>query len=386
MSTYKLISWGANSHGQLGQDTIFEECVLPEEINLSECGLRPESVRKIVGGGGHTLILDADGCVYSCGWNDKGQTGVSGSEQTNVLTFRRLSFGDETVVDVCCGWDSSAALTKNGDLYLWGSNRYGQLGDNPSIHSSTSSPMRTVRSEKVKRISMGLRHTAVLTDNGNVLVCGANSKGQLGLTGAEGGQSRDARHCFTAVPGLTGMEDVACGEHHTVVTTQRGGAYTTYFFGDNKHGQAGLDPRVCARICPAHRSVLYDSRLGAPFQIHAGWSHTNILSDGAVYSWGRNSYGQLGRGKSQEGCDFWTMQRVENLPGIVQLSVGSEHNVALAEDGTVFCWGWNEHGNCGNGNTKDVLLPERLPLPRDSIGVLVGSGAGHSFAVIKTTN
>lgn len=113
------------------------------------------------------------------------------------------------------------------------------------------------------------------------------------------------------------------------------------------------------------------------------------------------------------------MRRVENLPRIVQLSVGSEHNVALAgklfnairantflqliasestgettkyvelnvaETGTIFCWGWNEHGNCGNGNMKDVLLPERLPLPHNSVGVLVGSGAGHSFAVIKDVN
>ncbi|XP_011151217.1 secretion-regulating guanine nucleotide exchange factor isoform X2 [Harpegnathos saltator] len=387
MTTYKLISWGANSHGQLGQGVLSEQCVLPKEIDLSGCDLRPESVKKIVGGGGHTLILDTEGRVYSCGRNDKGQAGVSNTERTNVLTFQRLSLDGKTMIDVCCGWDTSAALTKDGDLYLWGSNRYGQLGDDPSIHSSTSSPICTIQSGKVKRISMGLRHTVVVTDNGTVLVCGANSKGQLGLTNMESKQSRDVRHCFTAVSGLTDVDHVACGEHHTVVATLNKGTFTTYFFGDNKHGQAGIDPRECTRICPAYRFVRCDSRFSVSIQIHAGWSHTNILSDGAVYSWGRNSYGQLGRGQSEEeGCESWRMQRVENLPKIVQLSVGSEHNVALAETGTIFCWGWNEHGNCGNGNTKDVLLPERLPLPHNSIGVLVGSGAGHSFAVIKNIN
>lgn len=175
-----------------------EQCVLPQEVDLSECGLRPECVRKIVGGGGHTLILDTKGRVYSCGWNDKRQAGVSDLKQTNVLKFRRLPFDDKTVIDVCCGWDSSAALTKDGDLYLWGSNRYGQLGEDPTIHLSTSSPICTIRSEKVKRVSMGLRHTAVVTDNGDVLVCGANSKSQLGLTNAKNRQPRDARHHFIA--------------------------------------------------------------------------------------------------------------------------------------------------------------------------------------------
>lgn len=189
---------GANSHGQLGQGVLSEQCLLPQEVDVSECGLRPESARKIVGGGGHTLILDTEGRIYSCGRNNKGQTGISDSELINVLTFRRLPLDDKTIVDVCCGWDSSAALTKDGDLYLWGSNRYGQLGDDPSTHSSTSLPTCTIRSGKVKCVSMGLRHTAVVTDNGNVLVCGANSKGQLGLTNAENKQSRDARHCFTA--------------------------------------------------------------------------------------------------------------------------------------------------------------------------------------------
>lgn len=175
-----------------------EQCILPQEVNLSECDLRPELVKKIVGGGGHTLILDTEGRVYSCGRNNKGQTGISDSEVTNVLTFRRLFFDNKTIVDVCCGWDSSAALTKDGDLYLWGSNRYGQLGDDPSFRSAISSPTCTIQSRKIKCVSMGLRHTAVVTDNGNVLVCGANSKGQLGLINTENRQSRDARHCFTA--------------------------------------------------------------------------------------------------------------------------------------------------------------------------------------------
>jgi len=49
----------------------------------------------------------------------------------------------------------------------------------------------------------------------------------------------------------------------------------------------------------------------------------------------------------------------------------------------VLSWGWNEHGNCGNGKTENVLRPEFLSIPSNSVAVLVGAGAGHSFAVIK---
>lgn len=84
------------------------------------------------------------------------------------------------------------------------------------------------------------------------------------------------------VPELKDVKDVACGENHTVVlaATSSSGGYTTYFFGDNRHGQASLDPGGCARVCPAYRSAHPGAPRpdGAPIQIHAGWSHTCVLS------------------------------------------------------------------------------------------------------------
>jgi len=173
---------GANSHGQLGQGLLSEQFILPQEVNLSGCSLRPEAIKKIVGGAGHTLILDTDGHVYSCGLNNKGQAGITNIEQENVLTFQRIcALEHEVIIDVCCGWDSSAALTKNGELYVWGSNHYGQLGLDPSVFSLVSHPRRISIGEKIKNVAMGLRHTAVVTENRELYVCGSNNRGQLGL-------------------------------------------------------------------------------------------------------------------------------------------------------------------------------------------------------------
>lgn len=393
MSAYRLISWGANSHGQLGQGLLSEQFILPQEVDLSKCSLRPEAIRKIVGGAGHTLILDADGHVYSCGLNTKCQAGSANVEQENILMFQRVcTLEHEIVIDICCGWDSSAALTNNGELYVWGSNRYGQLGLDPSEFPSISHPHRISFNEKIKNVSMGLRHTAVITESRKIYVCGSNNRGQLGLINPETMEPYIRLGTFTKVAEWTmqgNVENVACGQYHTVVITKRQ-TYNMYVFGDNKHGQLGFFPktssetRISQPICIPLSGVQHD----AAIQIHTGWSHVNILSNGIVFSWGRNDYGQLGRSFSKPENEIFMedrLQYVEHIPKIVQLSIGSEHNIALTDNGAVLCWGWNEHGNCGNGKTENVLRPEFLPVPSNLVAVLVGAGAGHSFAVIKDT-
>ncbi|XP_012229617.2 secretion-regulating guanine nucleotide exchange factor-like isoform X1 [Linepithema humile] len=384
---------GANSHGQLGQGVLSEQSILGNKVDLSKCSLRPEAIKKIVGGAGHTLILDSDGRVYSCGLNDKGQTGHNNIKQRNILTFQRIcALEHQVVTDVCCGWDSSAALTKDGELYVWGSNRYGQLGLDPAVFSSISYPRRILINEKIKHVSMGLRHTAVVTENHELYICGANNRGQLGLINSETMEPYTLLSTFTKVPELSiqgNIENMACGPYYTIVVTKnQKNTYNTYVFGDNKHGQLGFYPKTSSKMRLSQPKCIpfSDARLKAPIQIHTGWSHINILSNGTVFSWGRNDYGQLGRPLSNSQNEISIEERlqcIEGIPKITQLSVGSEHNVALADNGTILCWGWNEHGNCGNGNVKNVLKPEFVLLSNKSIGVLVGAGAGYSFAVIK---
>lgn len=177
---------GANSHGQLGQGALSEQSILGSKVDLSKCSLKPQAIQKIVGGAGHTLILDSNGHVYSCGLNNKGQTGNNNIKQRNILTFQKIcALEHQTVIHICCGWYSSAALTKDGELYVWGCNRYGQLGLDPTVFPSLPYPHKIVFNEKIKHVSMGLRHTVIVTENQELYTCGSNSRGQLGLINSE---------------------------------------------------------------------------------------------------------------------------------------------------------------------------------------------------------
>ncbi|XP_017753990.1 PREDICTED: secretion-regulating guanine nucleotide exchange factor-like [Eufriesea mexicana] len=374
--TYCLISWGANSHGQLGQGIQSEECDLPREVDLSKCSLEPQKIKKIVGGAGHTLILDDYGRVYSCGWNSKGQVGFPMKE--NILFFQELNgkLKDKYIVDIACGWDCSAALTIEGTLFLWGSNHFGQLGKHPNHLQWTHEPFEVIIDQKIKGMSIGLRHTVLITEDHKILVAGTGSKGQLGLCSSKNDETLNVAYTFTEVLTLPKVMDVSCGQHHTVTVTENGDFYV---FGDNKYGQLGLNTNIYPKTFSPIKS---DVELKFPINMYSGWSHVIVLKDSHVFGWGRNTYGQLGITEAEKSAT-WKATQIKNLSKIRQVSAGSEHNVALTEDGKILCWGWNEHGNCGNGNKENVEFPQQLLLSYDCKGILIGTGAAHSFAVIK---
>ncbi|XP_058802630.1 secretion-regulating guanine nucleotide exchange factor [Phymastichus coffea] len=378
MPQYRLFSWGANSHGQLGQGDIKEEELLvPREVDLSSTGLQPKNIVKIVGGAGHSLLLDNAGRVFSCGWNNKGQAGVTNASSH----FQRMAVvpEGEEIVDIACGWDSSMALTKSGELFTWGSNSHGQLGlTHAAIGAKVNKLSKVEFAKPVQRISMGLRHSAVITKDARVFVCGAATKGQLGIDFRGGRYSGQ----FVEVSQIQSARYVACGQHHTVVVTSDNEIFA---WGDNKYGQLGVDPAIRALSLTPVKINNYEGTMSIR-GIFCGWTHSAVLTaDNKVFCWGRNSYGQLGRGQSVQAVETWEATVPVTSTSIQQLAVGSEHNVALLDDKTVVSWGWNEHGNCGNGSVENVFVPTKI-VSLELKSVLIGTGAGHSFAVALTSS
>lgn len=157
-----------------------EQTSSPEVIKLDDLKFTAMDIRKVIGGAGHTLILDITGRLHACGWNNRGQTGIPESEM--ILNFKTVdSLANEIITDIACGWDCSLALNNNGEIYGWGSNNYGQLGLPPLKLQWSCEPRKVLIDDKIMRIAMGLRHSAVVTVDGRVLTTGSGNKGQLGI-------------------------------------------------------------------------------------------------------------------------------------------------------------------------------------------------------------
>lgn len=330
--------------------------------------LRSENITAIAGGAGHTLILDNNGHVYCCGWNNKGQLGIS----DDTLKFKQIEIlKGFKVVQIACGWDFSTALTDCGKLFVWGNNAYTQLGLSKSI-TCTGIPSLLQVSQKLatgfKQVSCGLRHMAVITKDEGILVAGNGNKGQLGV-----GHNYDDDNylSISKVPDLEGIKSVACGEHHTVILRSDG---TVMCWGDNRHGQLGIDPSTPQSFVPTE---IFNNESFE--KVCSGWTHSAALtSKGDAYMWGRNTYGQLG--SSREASH--KPEKLNSLKDIQQLSLGSQHNLAVTKDSKLYAWGWNSHGSCGTGDTNSDVTKPKLILS-NRIVKYAAACTGHSFAVVE---
>ncbi|KAK3907239.1 Secretion-regulating guanine nucleotide exchange factor [Frankliniella fusca] len=370
----KLYSWGANSHGQLGQNMVSEACCIPTEIIVPN--LNPDHISSIVGGGGHTLALDRSGRVYSCGWNNKGQLG---SAENEVMAFQPIETLTSQITQLACGWDSSLAVAADGTLIVWGSNHYSQLGLPKQRFNLLKSP-KSLPFSKVKQASLGLRHLALVTEDGNVFVSGSGSKGQLGLADANG-QPFSEISTLTQVSELRNIVGVSCGQHHCIALSNVG---KIFVWGDNRFGQLGFDSTVQPVVYQPQELPLsaIPGVTGHPSSIYAGWTHSVLLTDkGEIVNWGRNIYGQLGADGRNRAVS-WNPTLLRLSDRIKQVAVGSEHNVILTETGSIMSWGWNEHGNCGVGTQENVLEPTLVQIGQMSKANVIGSGACHSFAIV----
>ena len=127
----KFWAWGANNYGQLGLGTFTEQENRPVTVTSV---VAPEDIVKVVGGGGHTLMLDRAGNVYSAGWNKTGQLGL-GHTQPCVSVFTKVDSFCDKIVKIAAGWDFSIFLTEHGEVFTCGNNSFGQLGSLQNILS-----------------------------------------------------------------------------------------------------------------------------------------------------------------------------------------------------------------------------------------------------------
>ncbi len=327
--------WGLNMHGQLGDGTTANR-ISPVDVIGLESG-----VIAIETGGAHTCALTSGGGVKCWGWNAQGQLGDGTiySERYTPVDVIGLASG---ITAIGAGGMNTCALTSGGGVKCWG------WGSGDII------PVDVIGLETgIIALSQGSEHTCVLTSSGGVKCWGANIDGQLG------NGTSDYSNIPVDVIGLgSGVTAIEAGGKHTCALIAAGGVKC---WGANEYGQLSDGTFILNRYIPVD-VVGLESDITA---LSLGRIHTCVLTaGGGVKCWGANGSGQLGDGTTT----------VSRIPldvtglgiGVTAVTTGVYHSCALTNGGGAMCWGWNGHGQLGDG----TILPNSIPI---SVGRL-GSG------------
>lgn len=152
---------------------------------------------------------------------------------------------------------------------------------------------------------------------------------------------------------VDGVVAIAGGEDHTIALRKDG---TVWTWGENRYGQLGNEETsefMMERVVPAQVKGI-----GGVIAIAGSYEHSIALkSDGTVWTWGNNSYGQLGNGKN---TDSNIAVQVSGLEGVIAIAGGRSYTIAIRSDNTIWAWGANGCGQLGNGKSTSSNIPVQV--------------------------
>jgi alpha-tubulin suppressor-like RCC1 family protein len=379
--------WGDNSAGQLG---IGDAGWLLGNVGdvagemgnaLPAVDLGGLTVTDIAAGYDHNCALLEDGSVKCWGDNPHGQLGLGDTMPRGTLSSEMganlpaVDLGDgRTAIRIAVGNIHSCALLDDGSVKCWGANSGGQLGMGTTFNRGDSSfemgqnlPAVDLGSGRTAvSIAAGGAHTCALLDDGSARCWGENSSGELGLEDTEH-RGDDPVEMGDALPAIdlgTGRTAVHlfAGSDHTCARLDDGSAKC---WGGNTSGQLGLADSLSRGVGSGEMGddlpiVNLAVVLGSIGNMSLGSGHTCAVLAANLKCWGWNDEGQLGLGDtSSRGDDPGEMGI--NLPLVdlgaerrpVQVAAGWQFTCARLTPGRIKCWGENEHGQLGQGDTSN---------------------------------
>ena len=361
-------TWGYNVNGELG-DGKNRNTNIPVQVVTgaqdSNSGYL-ENIIQVAAGSNHNLALDKDGTVWAWGSNGYGQIG-NNTTTSSSLPVKVTGLTD--AVSIAAGYYNSFAVRKDGSVWSWGRNVYGSLGNGNT--SNQLIPQRVLGGASgsqyltdIVEVKAATYHTLALKANGTVYAWGYNGYGQLG---SNGGNS------YTPVQVVTGAQNSASGYLENVVdidvSSENDSTWGTsialteskevYGWGVSDNGALGKKDRITTPIKVSNVNTAVQIAIGGT----SNGQFTYILKeDGTVSSLGYNVYGQLGNGTTTSSS---VAQDVQNLKDVVQV-VGSQNGyfgAAVRTDGTVWAWGYNGYGQLGNSKNENSSIPVSVGYP-----------------------
>ena len=331
--------WGSNSSGQLG---------LADNVNRNE-PVQLETADdwiKVTAGDDHTLAIklnaiNSERTLWAWGNNSYGQLGLADNVNRNEP---EQVGGDYDWQQIWAGRYHSIALKKNRALWSWGLNDMGQIGIGGSTNENRNT-QQLIGSDRWQLVSGGGEHTLGIRADGSLWAWGSNGSGQLGI----GDASTNNENAPVQVGEDTDWATVSAGYDYSLAIKTDG---TLYVWGANSSGQLGIGTfSSINQLIPKAIGTGWRDISAAPYD---GMYTLGIKTNGTLWAWGYNWYSRLGLG------DDWNDKNVPVQVGTdndwVKVIAGSEHSIAVKDDGRIFGWGHNLENQLGLGQGADEVI------------------------------
>ncbi|PWA31468.1 hypothetical protein CCH79_00002637 [Gambusia affinis] len=309
-----------------------------------------------------------------------GRTDADIPETGAIFAFGKSSFADDVPsqfwlkndrpVEICCGKEHSAVITENGRLLMFGGNTGGQLGLKIKADAKKPTSVKALKPEKVKLVACGRDHTLVCTFQHSVCGAGRNQNGQLGSGHKKNTKSFQLLRPFCeSAP----VKMLAAGSSTSAALTEEG---RLFMWGDNSVGQIGLGDQVFAaepRELNVGQAVMW---------VSCGHRHSAfVTAHGGLYTFGESANGRLGVQVGQL-ANHRVPQQVQGIMGsVIQVCCGGEHTVALTED-DVYTFGRGQYGQLGHGTFEfELHLPKPLERFHNSSARRIACGENHTAVI-----
>ena len=342
--------WGFNGYGQLGNSS-YTNSNVPTSV-VTKGALDGKSITDIASGGEHSCVV-ASGAAYCWGEGSSGELGNGDSRTYSnpVAVAATGVLAGKTVTSIAVGDQHSCAIA-SGDVYCWGANYQGQLGNSSNVSSYV--PVAVTKSgvllgKTVTDLFAGSSHTCAIA-SGAVYCWGNNQSGQLGVDVAKDFFGAYVQTTFTS-PVAVDTTGILKGRTVSSFAFEEDSGNATQVFSGNKLIMWGYDVRLPTEDTFVNSGDLKDKTItsltGSPSK---GGKSGCALSDKVVYC-----YGQMNSPYNSLPVKMATTTAIGEKP-VTQVASNSQSACAIAI-GSLYCWGQNDNGQLGNHSVAASATP-----------------------------
>jgi alpha-tubulin suppressor-like RCC1 family protein len=302
---------------------------------------------KISVGSDHLLLL-FDGDIYARGSNYWGQLGFTMKDNCNTLQKLKT----KKFKQIVAGSYYSMALTMSGKVYIWGRTNFGGLYDPRTYH-----PKKVVfplDGTRIKKIIGGSRHVIAISNQDEIWVWGENYRGQLGF--GNNYHYRFPQKLEFLLPHEK-IKKIVCGRYHSMVLTTLGEVYSW-----GKKISNGFDIKVTRPTKLNLKNIE---------EIICKKSNHSVVIDKSnkIYTWGKNSHGQLGLGHQID-----VPHPIELCYGFTTIVCSCKHSMAIMNS-DIYVWGRNNYAELGPISSLTIkelkhyqaeTIPKTIDFPFDA--------------------